>query len=295
MTQTQRETRVDKEGQIVLVLGGSRGIGRTIAQHCVREGYKTVISARSVDELQATVNEIENEFGAEVPIWSFPCDVTSDLQVRSLVEQTETEVGPIYALVCTAGAYGAIGLFDELSFPEWTKGIELNVFGPARSVHAVAPLMKQRRAGRIILFAGGGQAAMPRFSCYVTSKGAIWRLTETLGAELAPYEVYLNAIAPGAVNTKFLDEILSLGPDVVGKEQYERSLSQAAQGGVPPEKAAELVLYLLSDKSKQLYGKTISASYDRYWEIEDPQAISDSEMFAMRRVVTLDGATHYPE
>jgi NAD(P)-dependent dehydrogenase (short-subunit alcohol dehydrogenase family) len=241
------------------------------------------------------MNGIKRELGTETPISYVPCDVTSDSQVRSLVDQTEAEVGPIYGLVCTAGAYGAIGLFDELSFPEWTKGFELNVFGPARSVHAVAPLMKKRQTGRIILFAGGGQAAMPRFSSYVSSKGAIWRLTETLGAELAPHQVYLNAIAPGAVNTKLLDEILNLGPDVVGKEQHGRSLSQAAKGGVPPERAAELVLYLLSDKSKQLYGKTISANYDRYWEITDPQAISDSEVFTMRRVVTVDGSTHYPE
>lgn len=286
---------MDTEGQVILIVGGGRGLGRTIAQYCVRAGYKTVVAARSVGELEETVNGIKNKFGAEAPISFFPCDVTSDSQVRTLVEKTETEVGPIYGLVCTAGAYGPIGLFDELSFPEWTKGFELNVFGPARIVHAVAPLMKRRQAGRIILFAGGGQAAMPRFSCYVSSKGAIWRLTETLGAELAPHEVYLNAIAPGAVNTKFLDEILSLGPDVVGKEQHARSLDQAAKGGTPPEKTGELVLYLLSDKSKQLYGKTISANYDRYLEITDPQAISDSDVFAMRRVVALDGSTRYPD
>ena len=283
---------MDNEGQVVLVVGGSRGIGRSIAQHCAREGYRTVVSARSVTELEEVAEAVKGESGKTVSC--FPCDVTDDAQVRSLVERTETEVGPIYGLVCSAGAYGAIGPFDETPFSDWIEGFELNVFGTARSIHAVAPLMKQRQAGRIILLAGGGQGAMQRFSSYVTSKGAIWRLTETLGAELAPFQIYLNAIAPGAVNTRFLDEILRLGPEVVGQEQYERSLDQSAKGGAPPEKTAELVLYLLSDKGRNLYGKTISANYDRYWEIADARALSDSEVFTMRRVVSLDGSTRYP-
>ncbi len=279
----------------MLIVGGGRGIGRTIAQYCVREGYQTVVAARSVNELEDTVNDIKRELGPEAPIRSFPCDVTSDAQVRSLIDKTETEVGPIYGLVCTAGAYGAIGLFDEAPFADWARGFELNVLGPARCIHAVASLMKRRRNGRILLFAGGGQGAMPRFSCYVSSKGAIGRFTETVAAELASYNVYLNAIAPGAVNTRFLDEILRLGPDVVGKEQHERSLQQATNGGAPPEKTGELVLYLLSDKAKQLYGKTISANYDRYWEITDPQSFSESEVFTMRRVIARDGSTRYPQ
>lgn len=281
--------------QIVLVVGGGRGLGRAIAQSCVREKYRVVVAARSVDELEQTVEAVKTEAGAQAAIQYRACDVTSDAQVRALIDTTEEQIGPIYGLVCSAGTYGAVGPFDEISFPEWASGFEVNVFGPARCIHAAAPFMKKRHAGRIVLFSGGGQGAMPRFSSYVSCKGAIWRLTETLGAELAPHGIYLNAIAPGAVNTRLLDEIFRLGPAVVGHEQHERSLKQKADGGVPPTKSGELVLYLLSEKSERLYGKTISAQYDRYLEIVDPQAVSNSDVFAMRRVVTPDGATRYRE
>lgn len=276
----------------VLIVGGGRGLGRTTAQYCARAGYPVVVASRSERELRETVDLVKAETpGARITLRT--CDVTKDEQVRAMMDWTERESGPIYGMVCSAAVYGAIGLFDELSVDAWTAGFELNVLGPARCLHAVAPLMKRRGVGRIMLFAGGGEGAMTRFSSYVTSKGAIWRLTETVGAELAPFGVYLNAIAPGPVNTKFLDEVMALGPSVVGEEQYARFKKQHTEGGKPPEATGELVLYLLSGDAKELYGKTISANHDRYREIKDPLAVSKSDVFAMRRVVTPDGATRY--
>src|SRR5262245_56306308 len=134
----------DNQSPVVLIIGGGRGIGRTIAQYCVREGFRTVVAARSVPELEETVNTIRAEIGNDAPIWYFTCDITDDRQVRSLVSKIEAEIGPIFGLICSAGAYGVIGPFDEVDFDEWTRGLELNVFGPARAVHAVMPFMKQR-------------------------------------------------------------------------------------------------------------------------------------------------------
>jgi NAD(P)-dependent dehydrogenase (short-subunit alcohol dehydrogenase family) len=279
--------------KIVLVVGAGRGLGRAIAHSCVRQNYRIVVSARSLDELEETVEVVKAELGAQAAIQYRVCDVAYDEQVRALIAGTEEQVGPIYGLVCSAGVYGAVGHFDEIPFSEWLSGFNVNVFGVARCVHAAVPFMKKRQDGRIVLFSGGGQAAMPRFSSYVACKGAIWRLTETLAAELAPHGIYLNAIAPGAVNTRLLDEIFRLGPQVVGHEQHERSLKQKADGGVPATKSGDLVLYLLSEKSERLYGKIISAQYDRYWEIGDPEAASKSDLFTMRRVVTPEGATRY--
>src|SRR5262249_30266680 len=156
--------------------------------------------------------------------------------------------------ICAAGIYGPIGPFEETSLEEWERTFDVNVFGTIRCVHAVAGEMKKARQGRIVLMSGGGQGALSNFSAYVSTRGAILRFPETIGAELAPFGVFVNAISPGAVNTKFLDELLAAGPEKVGQEFYQKSIRQRDQGGVPPEKAAELTLYLLSKASEGLFG-----------------------------------------
>jgi NAD(P)-dependent dehydrogenase (short-subunit alcohol dehydrogenase family) len=151
--------------------------------------------------------------------------------------------------------------------------------------------MKRRGEGRIILFSGGGQGALPNFTSYVASKGAILRFTETLGAELAPHGVFVNAISPGAVNTKFLDDLLAAGPSKVGEAVYQKSLKQRQEGGVPPEKAADLALYLLSPEATGLCGKNLSAVWDNYRDMKNPAALSQTDLYTMRRVVDERGGT----
>jgi NAD(P)-dependent dehydrogenase (short-subunit alcohol dehydrogenase family) len=164
-------------------------------------------------------------------------------------------------------------------------------FGSASCAHAVAAGMKRRAGGRIIFFSGGGQGPQPRRTAYVASKGAIWRLTESLGAELAPSGVLVNAVAPGAVNTRFLDDLLAAGPSAVGQAEYENALRQKQQGGTSPDRAAALCVFLLSDRSRGLYGKVISAVWDDYASWTDLDGISRSELYAVRRVTRPDGGT----
>lgn len=199
-----------------------------------------------------------------------------------------SEFGSIYGLVCAAAIYGTIGKFKDVSFEEWEKALTINTNGTARSIHAALPYMK--KDSRIILFSGGGQGSISNFSAYTTSKGAIWRLTETLGEELAKDGIYLNAIAPGLVNTQFLEDLLAAGPEKVGKELYEKSLSQKKNGGQGPEKAASLTLYLLSEKSRGLAGKTISAIWDPISEFSTEDLMKD-EIYTFRRIVDHSGNT----
>jgi len=281
--------------RVILIFGGGRGLGRTVALFCAREGARVAVAARSEEDLKETADFVRSQVGGEARVMSVRCDVTLEQEVKDAIAKTEKKFGPIFGLVCAAGIYGSIGPFEETPIDEWIKAIDVNLIGTVRCIQAALHGMKKRHDGRILLFSGGGQGAMPRFSSYVASKGAIGRLTETLGAEFAPHGIYLNAIVPGPVNTRFLDDLLAAGPEKVGVERYEASIEQKQQGGKPPEKAGELAVFLLSTQSIGLYGKTISANYDRYWEIEDPESVSKSDVFAMRRVVSADGATRYPD
>lgn len=265
--------------QVVVITGGARGIGRAIAQACQKQGYRVVIAARSNSDLE----ESQQLF----PCTAVQADVSKSADLKRLMK-TASELGPLYGLVCAAGVYGPMGAFQDVDFDEWEKAITINLTGTARSVHAALPYMK--KDSRIVLFSGGGQGGMSNFSAYTTSKGGIWRLTETLAAELAKNEIYLNAMAPGAVNTKLLDDLLAAGPEKVGKEIYEKSVQQKKNGGQGADKAAHLTLYFLSDKARGLFGKTISAVWDPILDFKIEDLMKD-EIYSFRRVVDHNGNT----
>ena len=149
--------------------------------------------------------------------------------------------------------------------------------------------MKKNKSGVIINFSGGGEGAFSRFSAYAASKGGVVRFTETLAEEVKDFGVRVNAIAPGAVNTKLLEEVLEAGPEKVGQEFYERSKKQKEDGGVSPEKAAELCLFLASDKSRGLTGRILSAVWDDFENLpEHISEIMNSDIYTFRRIKPID-------
>jgi NAD(P)-dependent dehydrogenase (short-subunit alcohol dehydrogenase family) len=263
--------------KVVVITGGCRGIGRAMAETCAQRGYKVAALARTPADIETTSKALGPGHLA------LRCDVTDTAQLQESFHQIEKQLGPIYGLVCGAGVYGTIGPFSETPLAQWEKAIEINLLGTVRTVHTALQFMMQRSEGRILLFSGGGQGAMANFSSYVTSKGAIWRFNETLAAELAPHGIYVNAIAPGAVNTALLDELLKAGPDKVGPAIFAKSVEQKQKGGESPEKAAKLMLYLLAERSHGLYGKVISAIWDEYESWTDLEALSCTDKFTVRR------------
>lgn len=278
------------KNKTIIVVGGGRGIGRAIAVGCAAQGANVVGAARSENELAETKRLIESAGGkCEV----VRCDITREADVLALFDHAESMYSSIDGMVCAAGIYGAIGKFEDISMDEWLKAIDINLVGTARCVHRVIQTMKKQRRGKIVLFSGGGQAAMPRFSSYVTSKGAIWRLIETLGAEFASYGVFLNGIAPGVVNTGFLEDLLKAGPDKVGEAFYNVSVEQKTKGMNSPQKAVDLTLFLLSERCTGLHGRVLSAQYDPWLNISDFEKLSQSDVYQYRRVVYPDGRTKY--
>jgi nucleoside-diphosphate-sugar epimerase len=131
-------------------------------------------------------------------------------------------------------------------------------------------------------------------SPYSVSKAAIVRFSETLAEEVRGFGIDVNALAPGALNTRMLEEILVAGPKVVGKDFYERSLKQKESGGASIERAVELALFLASSQSDGITGKLISSAWDN-WE-DWPKHISEldtTDAFTLRRIVGRDRNMHW--
>jgi 3-oxoacyl-[acyl-carrier protein] reductase len=161
----------------------------------------------------------------------------------------------------------------------------------------VLPAFRARGAGKIVNLSGGGATApLPRLSAYAASKAAVVRFTETLAEELRGTGVDVNAVAPGALNTRLLDEVLEAGPEKVGKAFYERSLKQKAEGGAPLEKGAALCAFLLSTESDGITGRLLSAVWDPWAELPARRAeLEKSDIYTLRRIVPKDRGKDWGE
>jgi len=263
-----------------VIFGGSRGIGKAIAEAYLKEGAEVFLVARNAAELAQT----QEELASRGIVNTAAADVSSEEDVKHVAEQIGKLWGTVDVLVNAAGIYGPIGPLAEIDPAEWKKTLDINLFGTFLATRAFIPLMRVR-GGSVINFVGGGEGAYPNFSAYASSKGGVGRFTETAAAELAPQKIRVNAIAPGAVNTAFLDELLAAGPEKTGKETYEKSMKQKESGGVSPEKAAALCVFLASDASMGLSGKTLSAVWDPYNDFpKHMKDIMSSDVYTSRRI-----------
>lgn len=271
------------KNKVALITGGSGYIGKAISRAFLREAAKVMLIARSVDELLAAKNELSDGFKS---VEIYKADVTDSTDVKNLVKKTLKIFGKIDILVNAAGIYGPIGSSLDVDFDKWKQTFEINVFGTFNLMQRVLPIMIKKGRGKIINFSGGGDGPFPRFSAYNSSKAAVVRLTETMAAEVKDYHIDINAIAPGPVNSRFLQQALEAGEEAVGKKRYQALLKQKNEGGVPPEKAAELCVFLASSASDGLTGKFLSAVWDDWknWDKNKIAQIMKSDKYTLRRV-----------
>jgi 3-oxoacyl-[acyl-carrier protein] reductase len=270
-------------GRAAIVAGAGRGIGRAIAFVFAREGARLVLASRTRSELEATAAACR-ELGAVVDV--VPTDVSSWSQTEELVAATVERAGAPDVLVNAAGVIGAIGPVASADPAAWAAGIEVNLLGAFHLCRAVLPRMLERRRGKIVLFAGGGAASpFPRFSSYAAAKAGVARLAETVAAEVAEYNVQVNAVAPGLVDTSLQDAVLAARELAGAQFERIRAARETGAGAVPPELAANLTLFLASEASGSLTGKLISAPHDgwRDWSgrVEE---LNGTPMYTLRRL-----------
>ena len=195
-----------------------------------------------------------------------------------------------HGLVNNAGIYGPQGLLEETDWQDWVRTIETNLYGTAFLCRAAIPVMRKLGYGKIVNLSGGGASGpLPRFSAYAASKGAIVHLTETLAHELKGSGIDINALAPGPLNTRLLDQVLAAGPQKLGPDIYDKALKQKKDGGAPPERGAALCAYLLSDASDGITGRLLSAMWDGWETLADHRAeVASGDIYTLRRVVPKD-------
>jgi NAD(P)-dependent dehydrogenase (short-subunit alcohol dehydrogenase family) len=243
------------DGRVAVVTGASRGVGRAVAARLAGHGASVALGARSVDDLEAVEREIRASGGTARAI---PLDVSQLDSVEAFARDVEQVLGSPSILVNNAAMVGPIGLLQHGDPLEWARTIEINVLGPYFVTRRFLPAMLERGWGRIVNVSSAAALIPPAplISGYATSKVALNHFTRCLAAELGGRGITVNAIHPGEVMTEMQAHIRRqaalAGP--AGEPLLDITTRLYQQGGDPPEKAADLVLRLVSEEAAAISG-----------------------------------------
>lgn len=276
--------------RVAIITGANQGLGLEIARQYVEAGASLTICARNEDLLGKAAAELQPLARPDQGICVLKADVSREQDVTTVVDATIKKYGRLDILVNNAGVYGPKGAIEDVDWAEWLRAIDINLYGSILMCRAALPHLKARGAGKIVQLSGGGATnPLPRLSAYAVSKAAVIRFLETLAEEVREHRIDVNAIAPGALNTRMLDEVLEAGPEKVGRAFYHRSLKQKQSGGTSLDKGAKLAVFLGSSLSDGITGKLISAVWDPWASFPEHIAeLNASDIYTLRRIVPKD-------
>jgi NAD(P)-dependent dehydrogenase (short-subunit alcohol dehydrogenase family) len=285
----------------LVVTGSSTGIGRALAERFLSRGHLVWGLARSD----------QAEFVARHPgtFRATRCDIAEWAQVERAAANIAAGWPHVDGLVTCAAVQGEIGRAVTADPARWTATVRANLDGTFHAIRAFDALLALApRRAKIVCFSGGGATKpRPRFSAYGVAKTAVVRLVETIAEEERGRALDINAIAPGAINTRLTDEVLTLGPNVVGEAEYRAALK--TKGGSPAilpatsstaaastatadatlEKALGLVEWLLSPASDRISGRLLAAPWDPWATLEQhANELAPTDIYTLRRVVPED-------
>jgi NAD(P)-dependent dehydrogenase (short-subunit alcohol dehydrogenase family) len=249
----------DNNAKLVLITGGSGGLGRALAVGFLQAGEKVVITARSEERLRAAAAQIGDKAG---PLFSFACDITQRDQVEALEKKIREQIGAVKILINNAGIAPAVS-FLEMQDKVWEEVLKTNLSGTYHCSKVFLPAMIQSGWGRIInIGSTTAKVAYSHVSAYVTSKHAVLGLTRSLALETARSGVTVNMICPGYLNTELTLKNAQLMAQKTSKavEDILKLFGSSSPQNrlIEPEEVAQAALMLASEKASGITGQTIN-------------------------------------
>ncbi|MBI3943187.1 MAG: SDR family oxidoreductase [Chloroflexi bacterium] len=242
-------------GQVAIVTGGGRGLGRAFAQALAAAGVKVAITARTETQLNETVRLIEHAGGTAI---AFTADVTDRPAMERVANEVEKQFGPVDILVNNAAVITPLGYSWEVDADEWWRALEINVRGPFLCTQVILPGMVVRRRGRVInVTSGAAHGPIPYASAYCTSKAALSHMTNVIAAEVKEYGIKVFALGPSGATAMI--ETIATSPKVPEevRSSTRRSLEEPSGWIERTEKSVKLLMLLVSGQADFLTGRHI--------------------------------------
>jgi meso-butanediol dehydrogenase/(S,S)-butanediol dehydrogenase/diacetyl reductase len=249
------------KGQVAIVTGGGRGIGRAIAKKFATAGASVVVSARTEKEIEQVALEIQD---AGCKAASVAGDVSREPDCEKIVREARNAFGAVHVLVNNAGLLGPVAPIEQVSARSWDEVMAVNLRGPFLLSRLVLPEMYARGSGAILnIVSIAAKAAFQLNGAYAASKAGLIGLTRTLAAEGARKGVRVNALSPGPVPETLMSQELGRGLAEYFQADSEKLFKQMCQGILQgrPQTADEIAaaaLFLVSDHASAITGQTLN-------------------------------------
>jgi NAD(P)-dependent dehydrogenase (short-subunit alcohol dehydrogenase family) len=288
---------------VALITGASQGLGRFLAKSFWAKGYSLILVSKNISVLDQLAQEFLTSLSANPSsndarqqISVHACDFASPEAVDESLKTLIASFSSLDVLINNAAIQGPVGSSADIwvSSPEaWREAIQVDLVAPVEIASRLVPLLARSKSpskGSIINLSGGG-ATGPRanFSAYATAKAGLVRFSETLAEEVKGMGIRVNCIAPGAMKTAMMEEVLQKGPDFAGAKEVAIAKKIMTSGGASMERVAELALFLAGEASLGVTGRLISAMWDNWSELpKNASTLESSDLFTLRRVAGRD-------
>jgi NAD(P)-dependent dehydrogenase (short-subunit alcohol dehydrogenase family) len=271
-----------------VITGASRGLGQHLARRFWDAGYSLGLVARNIESMRETTSRLDISKGGTCDL--FACDLSHPASVEELVAEISEKAAQINVIVNNAAIQGPIGPLAQNDVGDWERTIRINLLSPVAICRGLLRRIANAPEASILNLSGGG-ATGPRanFTAYASAKAALVRFSETLAEEVKGEGVTVNCIAPGAMKTAMLAEVLKGGNQSSGEREFAIAAKVFDEGGASMDRVADLALFLSSQAARGITGKLVSAVWDHWecWPNHIPE-LAASDLYTLRRIAGRD-------
>lgn len=274
--------------KFIAITGATGGLGSFLVESFLNKNTHVLAISKDKRKLEDLKKKFSTNKQSRLDLYQ--CDLSLSSSVSNFCHTLQKNYSHLDVFINNAAIQGPIGPFIDNDFDHWVKTIQINLIASAQISKCVLKNMLIKNSGSLINLSGGGATKYRKnFSAYAVSKVAIVRLTETLAKEYEHSNIKINAVAPGAMPTKMLKQIID--ESVENSTDEEKYIAEKAflDKACSFRKVFQLIHFLSSSQSNGISGKLISAIWDDYnsWP-KNKKLIMNSDLFTLRRIVEND-------